>query len=286
MSYKDCKDKINDILMRNKSKIRAVQKDVKKILKKTQKYELHSVPDKKISRIIEKIQRVNISLSALLKKKWSDQTFFLKIGDIIRFSIIIKDEHNFCSTILEIIDILKSNKIKLNKCKSFIPVGDGFTGVNIICLKMFNNISIPFEIQFHTTKTIKLKYQPVTIKKKYDNLIYYLDENFDVLLKNNLNPESHKFIKFIADNLSNGTYSFNQHKMYRLYQIIYFIMSNSNISKDYKYKLIELETDLMNQMIKYEKKTVTKYLTECYTNQKLNKYCVNTIKSFNEKDFR
>ena len=77
--------------------------------------------------------------------------------NIIRFSIIIKDEHNFCSTILEIIDILKSNKIKLNKCKSFIPVGDGFTGVNIICLKMFNNISIPFEIQFHTTKTIKLK---------------------------------------------------------------------------------------------------------------------------------
>lgn len=284
MEYKASKDKINNILKRNKKNMKAVKKEAGKILKTTSEYDLFSVPEKKIPRIIEKIQRDNISLNQFLKKKWSDQTFFLEIGDIIRFSIIVKNENKFCDTILDIIGNLKSNNIKINKCKSFIGIGDGYTGVNIVCSKKLNDISIPFEIQFHTTKTIKLKYQPVTIKKKYVKQVNYLRENFNTLLENNINPESYKFIEFIDDNLNSGTYTFNQHKMYRLYQIIYFMLSNSNIEDKNMNKLIQLEKDLINQMIKHEKKTVTKPLKECYKHKKLNKYCSNTIKYFSEED--
>lgn len=260
--------KIEKILSRNKKDFIKLKDNLKSI-SKSLKIKLVNVPDKSIPRIIEKIQRDNITINQFIKKNWSDKHFLFEVGDIIRYYIILENKE-FCQNLVKILDNFNKNNITLVKCKSFLEPGDGYTGVNSIFFMKVNNKKIPFEIQFHTEKSKELKNSTILIKKKYKNDINNLYKNYNLFFKNNINLDSLKFIKYIKDNLNN---EFKQHKIYRLIQIINLILIN-NTNKELK----ELRNDLFNKMIKYEKKSITKSFENCYNNKTLYPYCKNYIK--------
>ena len=68
-NYYLCEKRIDTILKRNKSDIKKIKNNFEKTFSKNEKYKLLTVSDKQIPRIIEKIQRSNISLNDFLKKK-------------------------------------------------------------------------------------------------------------------------------------------------------------------------------------------------------------------------
>ena len=148
-------------------------------------------------------------------------------------------------------------KIELFKCKSFMPSGDGYTGINMVYKYNFNPylnspLSIPIEIQFHTEKTYNSKNAIIELNIEIQQDIYEL---LNMTIKDYktyvgdeyYNPDSEKylikFIKYINPDWNIKPpvfkkFNIKQHRIYRLTQIFDFVAKRLNV------KYIELKKQL------------------------------------------
>lgn len=289
--YKLSNKKIQKIINDNNNELKKSKINFKKIFNEYKDINLIPISNKKIYRIIEKLQNNNITLDTYLKTNWTDEKFFFKIGDYIRYSIIINNDIDYCDTIIRVINILIKNNYSLEKCKSFLPIGDGYTGVNIIVYyNNKNKIKIPIEVQFHTKKTSNLKYQPIKMRRKDYHIIKYIYNNFKNVMNDNLNPYSIKFLNDLLNEINNNIFVLNQHKTYRLLQIINILNSQNKIYNIIGKKKISeiknLSKYIMKKQIIHEKKSLSKSLSNCLNNNKLDVYCKNIVKPLSEDFYK
>lgn len=185
-------------------------------------------PLKRADRIVEKLQRSGWTLTNISKLRWTYTKLLNEIGDYARGTVVMGEGINVCFAVSDILrEVVYDGGAILVKCKSFLRIGDGYIGTNIIV----EYDGIPIEIQCHTKESYAAKNSRVMISDIHRWTLWRLAQDYDALMGENANDDTSKFIRRKSDDVQTTRYV-NQHHAYRLSQIITHMLKQKSVIKN------------------------------------------------------
>lgn len=240
-----------------------------------------SGPLKRADRIVEKLQRGGWTLNTIASFKWTALKLLKTIGDYARGTVIMSDGINVCFVVNDILrEVVYTGGAKLIKCKSFLQIGDGYIGTNIVV----EYDGIPIEIQCHTRKSYAAKNSLVMISDTHRWTLEHLALHYEFLMGVDMNDGTHTFLRRQSEDVQTTRY-IKQHHAYRLTQVITHMLTRDAVRKD---KLLPIAIEnmrraLVERMVENEVLASGELTRYCLQASSLNKgpfgkKCKNTIK--------
>jgi len=241
-----------------------------------------SAPLKRADRIVEKVQRSNMTLKEIAKSKWTAKKLLNKIGDYARGSVIMSKGINVCFAVKDILRavVYDNGGAVLIKCKSFLRIGDGYIGTNIVV----GYRGIPIEIQCHTKESYAAKKSFVMISDYHRLTLDHLAEIYKKLMKADANDDTHAFLDRTRHNVKT-TRLIKQHHAYRLTQVITHMLSVKTVMTDKEFSIAmkNIRRALIERMVENEVEAsgeLTRYCVQASLLHKgsFGKKCKDTVK--------